>query len=84
MDIPWFQDAALSYPLPPPSDTPLTSQHAAAVALYTALANDYNAEWAIIPLHLSSIKLILNKGTLPSDFATLTPFNAAYINDTFH
>jgi hypothetical protein len=78
-----LQDAATSRPLPLPSNTPSTSQRAAAVALRTALANDCNAQWTIMPLHLISIKSILNKASLPSDFATPSQSDAAYVNDTF-
>jgi len=78
-----LQDAATSHPLPLPSNAPSTSQRAAAVALRTALANDCNAQWTIAPLHLASIKSILNKTTLPSDFATPSLSDAAYVNDTY-
>jgi len=79
-----LQNATLSHPLFLPSDAPLTSQCAVAITLCTALANDCNVEWTIIPLHLSFIKLFFNKVTLLFDFATLTPFDAVYINDTFY
>jgi hypothetical protein len=79
-----LQDVATSQPLPLPSNAPSTSQRAAAVALRTALNNDCNAQWTIVPLHLASIKLILNKATLPSDFATPSKSDAPYVNDTFH
>ncbi|KAN0128061.1 hypothetical protein V8E53_014098, partial [Lactarius tabidus] len=62
---------------------PSSSQHAAGIALSTALANDSNAEWFEGQLTLANLHSILHKSHLPGDFKTPTLSGVKYVDDTY-
>ena len=79
-----LQDLDAPNPLPLSSNAPSFSQSAASIALTNILSHDSNAAWSIHPLHLKDIHSIIHKANLPIDYATPSPANASYVNDTFN
>lgn len=53
------------------------------VASKKAIANDCNADWYSSSLTLKTLKDVLNKTSLPSDFGKPTPSQAEYVNRTY-
>jgi hypothetical protein len=78
-----LRDQSTPLPLPRASNAPSSSQRAASFALHNALAHDSNAAWSILPLHLANIASIVHKAGLPIDYATPSPSNVSYVNETF-
>jgi hypothetical protein len=78
-----LQDLQAAKGLPGPSNVPSFNEVAASMALSKILSHDSNAEWTIRPLHIKDIGSILHKAKLPSDYATPSPSNANYVNETF-
>jgi len=79
-----LQDRDTSKSLPLPSNAPSFSQSAATIALTNILTHDSNAPWSIRPLHLADISSIIHKVNLPIDYATPSPSDTPYVNETFH
>jgi len=53
------------------------------VAFNNAIANDCNADWTAGSVNIRTLKNFLNKTTLPTDFATPSLTDIAYVDETY-
>lgn len=56
---------------------------AATVALNNAIAEDCNAEWTAGGLNLPSLRTVLRKTSLPTDFKGPVPIGERYVDETY-
>ena len=79
-----LRDANAQLPLDGPSCLPESpSIPPETVASNNAIASDCNADWAAKNLTIATLKDVLNKTSLPIDFASPAKSDTAFINDTY-
>jgi len=70
-------------PASQPALPPQSSFDSATAALHSTIAADSNADWSTWDLDLTSLRKIINKTSLPSNYTLPKPSVASYVNDTY-
>jgi hypothetical protein len=78
-----LRESRSDLPLPPSEPLLSHSQIAAGVAHANAIAADSNTDWCAKGVSLRNLHTILHYTRLPSDFATISPAKAQYVDDTY-